>query len=75
MEMGIKELKDKQRQAIMTFVQGQDAFVLLPTGYRKSMIYALLPLVFDVLLVGCQSMYTLNDPLFICRVYWEYCVY
>ena len=48
MEMGIKELKDKQRQAIMTFVQGQDTFVLLPTGYGKSMIYALLPVVFEV---------------------------
>ena len=42
-EMGIKELKDNRRQAIVTFVRGQDTFVSLPTGYRKSLIYALLP--------------------------------
>ena len=40
-------LKDKQIEAISAFVQGHDTFVSLPTGYGKSMIYALLPSVFD----------------------------
>ena len=61
-EMSIKELKDKQRQAILTFVRGQDTFVSLPTGYGKSLIYALLPPVFDKVkgvtcwLDSCQSI-------------------
>ena len=44
---GLKELKEKQKEAVMTFVQGHDTFVALPTGYGKSIIYAILPLVFD----------------------------
>ncbi len=45
--MGIAELKEKQREAIEAFLQGRDTFVVLPTGYGKSLIYAILPLVFD----------------------------
>ena len=45
--LGLKELKEKQKEAVMTFVQGHDTFVALPTGYGKSIIYAILPLVFD----------------------------
>jgi bloom syndrome protein len=41
-------LKDKQYEAIFNFVLGRDVFVSLPTGYGKSMIYALLPSVFDL---------------------------
>jgi len=48
-EMGIAELKEKQKEAISTFIQGRDTFVALPTEYGKSLIYALLPPVFDKL--------------------------
>ncbi len=44
-----KELKDKQLEAITSFVEGNDIFVSLPTGYGKSLIYGILPLVFDKL--------------------------
>ena len=47
--MGIAELKEKQKEAVSTFLQGRDTFVALPTGYGKSLIYAILPLVFDKL--------------------------
>ena len=40
-------LKSKQSEAISAFVQGHDTFVSLPTGYGKSIIYAILPSVFD----------------------------
>ena len=45
--LGIHKLKDKQMEAISSFVQGNDTFVSLPTGYGKSVIYAVLPYVFD----------------------------
>jgi len=46
-EIGIDCLKPKQREAIESFVSGQDLFISLPTGYGKSIIYAILSLVFD----------------------------
>ena len=39
--------KDKQLEAIKCFCAGHDVFVSLPTGYGKSLIYAVLPLIFD----------------------------
>jgi bloom syndrome protein len=41
-------LKDKQREAIVTFMSGRDVFVSLPTGYGKSLIYGVMPLAFDL---------------------------
>ena len=46
MELGL-ELKDKQVEAIERFCEGSDVFVSLPTGFGKSLIYGLLPLIFD----------------------------
>lgn len=40
-------LKEKQIESISSFVEGHDTFVSLPTGYGKSIIYAILPSVFD----------------------------
>ena len=40
------ELKDMQMKC---FVGGRDTFVSLPTGYGKSLIYGILPYVFDKL--------------------------
>jgi len=45
-ELGI-QLKDKQLEAVYHFCCGNDVFVSLPTGYGKSIIYAILPSVFD----------------------------
>ena len=48
-EAGYSPLKVKQKEAIEAFVSGKDTFVALPTGYGKSIIYALLPSIFDKL--------------------------
>ena len=40
-------LKDKQYESIKHFCRGKDVFVSLPTGYGKSIIYVILPLVFN----------------------------
>ena len=44
---GIEKLKEKQSEAVLAFVNGQDVFVSLPTGYGKSIIYGILPILFD----------------------------
>jgi len=43
------QLKSKQSEAVTSFIEGHDTFVSLPTGYGKSIIYAILPIVFDAL--------------------------
>ena len=40
---GYERLKEEQLSAIEKFVCGQDVFVSLPTGFRKSVIYGILP--------------------------------
>ena len=46
-------LKDKQLEAIMEHMKGKDVFVSLPAGYGKSMIYALLPPIYDLIRGQC----------------------
>ena len=40
-------LKKKQIEGVESFANRHDTFVSLPTGYGKSVIYVVLPLVFD----------------------------
>lgn len=48
--MELNPLKPKQLEALSTFMSGKDTFVALPTGYGKSIIFAVLPLLFDIIL-------------------------
>jgi len=48
-ELGLETLKPKQRDAINSFLSGNDTLVVLPTGYGKSIVYAALPWIFDKL--------------------------
>ena len=52
-ELGYDRLKDK---AIMSFLGGKDTFVVLPTGYGKSVIFSVLPGAFDKYLGEYQSV-------------------
>jgi len=45
--LGFTQTKQEQRDAIISFVQGKDVFVNLPTGFGKSLCYGCLPLIFD----------------------------
>ena len=47
--MGFSELKEKQVEAILALVSGKNVLVSLPTGYGKSVIYGILPLLFNKL--------------------------
>ena len=49
LKLGYPSLREHQLEAITSFVQGSDVFVVLPTGYGKSLCFACLPLVFDQL--------------------------
>lgn len=44
---GLTELYDEQKQALFYLVSGKDVFVNLPTGFGKSLIYQLAPLVVE----------------------------
>lgn len=48
-KMEFAQLKGKQVDAILALIFGNDAFVILPTGYRKPLIYGVMPLLFDKL--------------------------
>ncbi len=43
----ISMLKEKQKECIVKFVEGNDIFASLPTFYGKSIIYGLLPETLD----------------------------
>ena len=47
--LGYDRPTEDQRDAIRSFVEGVDVFVSLPTGSGKSLCYACLPVLFDVL--------------------------
>ena len=36
--MGVAELKEKQKDAIKSFVEGNDVLVILPTGYGREVL-------------------------------------
>ena len=48
---GVTELKEKQKECMVRFLEGHDVFGSLPTGYGKSLIYGLLPDIFNQLLI------------------------
>ena len=56
-------MKTKQKEAIVEFVSGKDVFVVLPTGYGKSVCYATLPLIFDQLRGKTGSVVVIVSPL------------
>ena len=45
---GYTNLKVEQKRVLKSFVEGRDVFVSFPTGYGKSLCYALLPAIFNM---------------------------
>ena len=40
-------LKEDQKKVITSFIDGEDVFAVLPTGYGKSLCYQCLPYIYD----------------------------
>jgi len=57
-DLGFDKIKPKQRKAIEAFVSVNDVFVSLPTVYGKSIIYVIIPKLFEKFqnLSLCQTM-------------------
>ena len=62
--LGCSELKQEQMQVVTAVLQGRDVFAVLPTGYGKTLCYAVLPAAFDALSPGCSpSIVIVLSPL------------
>ena len=45
--LGYSKLKEEQLRCVVDVLSGRDAFVSFPTGYGKSLCYAILPRALD----------------------------
>ena len=61
--LGYESLKPQQIAVIKAFVSGRDVFAALPTGYGKSVCFAILSLVFDSLHSSTASIVLCVFPL------------
>jgi superfamily II DNA helicase RecQ len=55
------KFKEKQIQAIKSIVSGKDTFVVLPTGYGKTKIYAHLPEIYEVIQRALEGFLTRSE--------------
>ena len=46
-KIGYENVKPKQIETVLEFCKGKDVFVSLPTGYGKTLIFAVLPSLFN----------------------------
>uniref|UniRef100_A0A1X7T261 DNA 3'-5' helicase n=1 Tax=Amphimedon queenslandica TaxID=400682 RepID=A0A1X7T261_AMPQE len=63
--------KEKQRQAIKYFLSGKDTFVILPTGFGKSLCYQCLPIAIGsespIIIVVCPLITLIKDQVQKCK--------
>jgi ATP-dependent DNA helicase RecQ len=45
--LGIDTLKPQQEEAIGNLLEGRNTFCIFPTGFGKSLVFTLLPLLWD----------------------------
>ncbi len=56
-------LKEKQKKVVLNFVNGNDVFVSLPTGYGKSLCYLLLPMIYNAIHKVNNTLVVVISPL------------
>ena len=62
-QLGYSNVKAKQLEAVVKFCQGRDVFASLPTSYGKTLIYALLPSIFNAIRGRNGSIVLVLSPL------------
>ena len=62
--LGYRSLKQEQRLVISSFVSGNDTFTVLPMGFGKTLCFACLPYVFDILLGSESSIVVVISRLY-----------
>ena len=61
--LGFANVKPQQLEAILAFCQGKDVFVSLPTGFGKTLIFAVLPSLFNTIRRSTTSVVVVVSPL------------
>ena len=61
--LGFANVKPQQMEAILAFCQGKDVFVSLPTGFGKTLIFAVLPSLFNTIRQSTTSIVVVVSPL------------
>ena len=56
-------LKEEQKRCIEEFLKGRDVFVILPTGYGKSVCYSCIPSAYDIYHHTTGSIIIVVSPL------------
>eukprot|EP00733_Pompholyxophrys_punicea_P001356 Pompholyxophrys_punicea_v1_NODE_643_length_1536_cov_17.109386.p1 type:complete len:440 gc:universal NODE_643_length_1536_cov_17.109386:157-1476(+) len=65
----IKELKTQQISVIWTFLNSYDVLCILPTGFGKSVMFQMLPFIYDFLVNGdMECPFNLLQPTHVCLV-------
>ena len=59
----ITAIKKEQEYALSEFLSGKDVLAVLPTGFGKSLIYQLAPLVTKKMFPDCNPIYIVVSPL------------
>lgn len=63
LRLGYSSVTAHQHKAVEAFAGGRDVFVSLPTGSGKTLCFALLPYVFDILREKSGSIVIVISPL------------
>ena len=61
----ISSLQENQFQALYSFVCGEDVFVNLPTGFGKSLIFQMAPIVYIWMNKNVSAIHWKDDPIII----------
>ena len=61
--LGYPSVRAEQRVVLKAFLKGRDVFVSLPTGFGKSLCYAVLPGAFNMLRGVPESIAVVVSPL------------
>ena len=61
--LGYANVKDEQLQVVENVISGKDVFAVLPTGFGKSLCFALLPGIFNRVMRVPTSIAVVVSPL------------